>query len=263
MIQGSLGGRGMIGAVLAATGRRRAPLIDRLPATGLLALWYAGDGSGPGSALTTAGDGQPVSAWADAVASLSPAASGSQRPTYRQSVAAFNGRGAVEFAAAASQHLSVNAPGGLVANRSTYGIFVVFATTATAAGDLFGEFRSTSATPTVLARYNNTGLRGLHRSDANVSASIQSGGGFNDSAAHVLAFQRTAANAFELFCDGVSLGATATAPGTTTVDRIEFGRFGGASPSTYFTGQIALIAAYSVNNRAAVEPLLFSDYGIG
>lgn len=236
-------------------------LLDLLPAANRLAIWYAGDGTGGGSYISAA-DGAAVGSFVDAVASLTLSSSGTNRPTYRQSVAAFNNRGAVEFSAAASQYLEATVASALAANLTTYSIYVVFATTSTAVSEMYYEGRNISSTPIIIARYNNTGLRSLHRSDGNVSANIAGGSGYNDGTAHLFTLKRTASNAFQSYGDGTSLGTSTGAPGTTTVDRIALGRFSTGGGTSYFTGQLAAVILYSADNRTTVEPILNTHYGM-
>lgn len=242
-------------------------LPDLLPTTGLLALWYAGAGDGALSYVTTDGDGQPASAWPDTVASVSPANTGGNRPTYRQSVAAFNNRGAVQFVAASSQYLLLSVASGIVANLNTYSLYIVFSASGTAAGHMYGESRSSSTNPLVAAVVNQTAagrIRSFHRSDAataGVTADISSGSGFNDGAMHILTMRRSASNAFTLYGDGTSLGTSSNTPVTTTIDRLAFGRYNpGAGGFAYFNGYLAAIIAYSTDNRGDVEPILNEHY---
>lgn len=239
-----------------------AGLLDLLPAANRLAIWYAGDGTGGGSYISAA-DGAAVDSWVDAVASLTPANTGSNRPTYRQSVAAFNNRGAVEFNAASSQFLTVNS-GGLIANLNVYTVYVVFATTATATGDMYGEFNSSTSTPLVIVRANSSAgnVRGLHRPSSGTAADITGGSGLNDGSAQLVTFRRSASNAFTLYVNGSSVGTSSNAPGSTTITRVEMGRFGGAVPSTYLTAQVAAYVLYSVDNRGDVEPILNTHFAM-
>src|SRR5690606_23085910 len=116
-------------------------------------------------------------------------------------------------------------PAGILANRTLYTAYVVFATASAAQGDMYGEFNSANGTPTVICRYVGSGVRALHRSTANVSANIQGGSGAGDGAAHLFTLKRTAANAFALYLDGVLIGTATNSPGTTGITRIEMGRF--------------------------------------
>lgn len=67
--------------------------------TALQAVW-ASDPS-----WSNPGDGNPVDSWRNQSGGGDPAATGSNRPTFRSSTAAYNNRATVEFVAASSQYL--------------------------------------------------------------------------------------------------------------------------------------------------------------
>lgn len=235
-----------------------------LPATNQLAWWYGGSGGGVEATVTTTGDGQAATAWADKSANaVNLTKAGAGTLTYRKAVAALNNRGAVEGDGAA--YLVATIANGLAADQNVYNIFIVFASSTTQDGVFYGEGSTAGNNPIAIPRLNESSagrVSHTHRDDAATAFSGGGGTGANDGAAHLLTIRRIASNSFSIRKDGTQVATGANAPGATTVDRVALFALVRAAISLFYIGQIATTSIYSADNFATIEPLLATHYGI-
>ena len=153
-----------------------------------------------------------------------------------------------------------------LANLATYTLLVVAKTTADI-GDthpVYGEGNSANNTVMISTLYNQPSagrLRFIHRDDASVIASIQTGAiGINDGNWHRVVVVRKASNSFEMWLDGVSQGTSSAAPGTTTIDGIGIGRLPRLADE-HFPGDISFVARWPVAISDAAALRLSSPTG--
>lgn len=225
----------------------------------LLGWWYGGNGSRVEPTITTSGDGQPVTAWADkSTSALNLTKAGAGTATYRKSVIGV-GRGAVEFS---NSYFSRNIAAGILANLNSYSLFIVFSSSATALSALYGEGNSTTNTPVVTAWLNNPAntVQHFHRDDASVGAP-PAGGTPNDGNLHILTVRRISAGSWSVRLDGVEVATSSGSPGTTTVNRLAIGALIRTTVSAVLTGLIYCTALYSGDNYRLIEAPLGSHYG--
>lgn len=236
-----------------------------LPTTSLLYEFYAGNGLDNHASVTTAsGSGSAASAWADlGSSSYDLTKAGAGTILYHRSVPAFNEKGALQFDGAA--YLGRTVAAGVLANLNAYNLFVVFATGNTAAEAYYSEGSSSSNNPQLYVAGNESGSGRAsfsHRDDALTNANVNTSGSVNDGTVHMMTLRRTATDAFSLRVDGVEVGTDTDAPSTTTIDQLTIGALRRTAIQYYVTGYIALVAAYSTDNYATIEPLLAAHYGI-
>ena len=230
-----------------------------LPTENLLALWYAGNGAVDHASISGS-DGNPVTAWAD----ISPSggydvsqAVEAARPVYHRSVAALNGRGAVEFDG--DDYLERTIAAGIAANLDEYTILVVGITSS---DDCFySEGRSTSSTPRIAVFLSSSTGFFDHRDNANVRA-FSTGGGDITGVKRLIVAHRIAAASFALRVDGVEIGTSTVEPTTTTINRLALGALVATTVSTFLTGHLAVCAVYGANNVATIEPIAADFYEI-
>lgn len=227
-----------------------------------LALWDAGAGVYSDAGTTPAapdalvaqlndqsGNGLHVSQGTDA-----------QKPAYRASVAAFNNRPALQFDG--SDRL-LRTMAGIVANRTVYGIAVVLATTTTGLISAYSEAHNSVATQRVrLGKNANQAAEFTHTSDAGTAATVNPGtGAMNDGVAHLLYLRRTASNAFAIYLDGVQIGTSTGAPGTSTMEGICLGAwYIGGGFSSHWVGHIAHWSIYPTDVLTTALPVIKNWY---
>lgn len=248
--------------LLAATALGGGAGVLILPPAAQLAWWDANRGVYEDTGLTDlCEDGDGVAGWADQVGvnHVTQSTAG-DRPIYRASVAALNGRAAIEFVS--SDYLSRTIAAGLVANLNAYTIYAVIAQTTVGIGYLYSEGNSGAAAPIVGARVNGILSEGAHRDDASTLANPSGGATTNNGAKHLITLRRISSNSWSVRLDGAQVGTAANAPTTTTVDRLSIGVRVANTVASFVTGHIAQVALYSSDNFATVEPLLAAYYGI-
>lgn len=200
------------------------------------------------STWTAPADGDPVSSWRNESGGGDPVETGSNRPTYRASTAAFNGQPTVEFVAASNQRLYFNIP-----NVSQPYVLVGV-----------GSF-STAANPDILTSLSDDTSHGIGKTSGNAWTINQTvSGGVSDTDPHVLVAVFNGASS-ELFVDGVSV-ATGTISGGTFHWSIGAAASNSSTFSSYLDGHVAFIGAYSKGSRDSeiidLETDLMTHYGI-
>lgn len=241
-----------------------AAQLGRIAIMGIVADWYAGDGTSKPASITSDGDGQPVSQWSSAAgAGFDLANTLTARPTYDQSVAALGNRGGVVFDETSSQVLTANVAASSIANLNTYNIFIVFATSGTAVGAMYAEGSHTTTEPVIQAFVDAGDIGGLIRDTAGGESAVNTTGKeYNDGAAHIMTIRRINAMSFEYRIDGGSEIVQFQSPGATAITRIAIGALVRATTLNYFTGTIGRVVLTSQDNYEAVESILATHYGV-
>lgn len=235
--------------------------VGFLPAADLLAMWYAGNGSEVHSSITGS-DGNPVSAWADSGVNGYDVSQGvaANQPTYHQSLAAMNNRGAVEFD---GDDYLARSLAGIIANLDVYTILQVWITdNADLTAGLYGEVNTGTATPFITSFGAFTGRKAAfrHRDDSSVQTAMASAGGVVlPGVMYLGVVRRIASNNWSLRVDGTEVATSTAAPTTTTIDTTLIGARGG--PDAFLTGKLALLALYGADNYTTIEPPAADHYG--
>lgn len=243
-----------------------ARLPAGLPRAGLLALWYAGDGTAQHSSIVGAGDSQPVDSWRDLVAGRTLAHTSTNRPNYNLSASGLNNRGALDFDGS-SQHLYL-ASSGIIGNLSTWGIYAVAISEAgTGFRDIYTERNSGNNTPAIdLGQGAASAVRFLVRDDAGTNATLNGVSAINDNIKRLLVGTRST-SAFTARVNGSQVATGTASVGAMTTDSIAIGASrpltGGGAGIQFWDGKIALVAIYSTDsNLTEVEAALNAHYAI-
>lgn len=237
--------------------------IDNLLALSPLAIWDSGSGVYSDNGVT------PITA-NGAVQQLNDLSgnglhvnqsNGANKPTYRASVAAFNNKPALEYN---GNNRLIRAVSGITSNLNVYSIVSVITTTTAAAQYCYSEGHDSVSTQRLrLGKDSDQSGIFNHISDAGVNMTINPAvdNDIDNGVMHVLCGVRTASNAFELFLDGVSLGTSTAAPGTTTMQTIAIGAwYVGGTYSSHWIGHIAHISLYPSDVSSVILPILNDWY---
>jgi hypothetical protein len=232
--------------------------------TGLLAWWDAERSVWSDTGLTTrANNGDAVAGWSDQGSSgyhVTQSVSG-DRPIYRQSVPAFGGKPGVQFVSSdvlTRESLS----SAVVANLTTYSIYVIFATTAAVLATMYSEGRTASSVPFVSVNHSSAVVAFDCRDDASVRALGSGGSLANNGAVKLVTLRRAAATDWSLRLNGTQVATDADNVATTTINRLAIGAFARNTITQFFTGHIAQVLLYNTDNYLTVEPILRSYYNV-
>ena len=156
----------------------------------------------------------------------------------------------------------------LFANLTTYTLYAVFSSSDTAILAIYSEGRSTAATMYIAERVNPGGagrVDYVHRDTggSTIAQPATTSGSVNDGSPHLYCVRRISSASFSLRIDGTEVGTSSNAPGSTTIDNLVLGaRYRSSGLDEFFNGLIGVVAMYSDDNYATVEPILKSYYGI-
>lgn len=241
------------------------PFDQQVLALSPLAFWYAGDGTSIPAQMNGATDGGAVTTWDDlSTGGYEPTqGTAGKRPTYHQNVVAANNRSTVQFASANSQILSQTVSASIISGQIPLGFYIVFITSTAAAGAMYGEGKSDSATPLIQATsYPAAGqIRINWRDDAGTILRIDAGTNAQDGNIHMYSLHREAAAKWNLRLDGLVIGEATDNISTTTINRLALGAFLSSSEAVYFNGQLCAVIAVNANTFLPA-PLLGEHYNI-
>jgi len=239
---------------------------------GLLALWYAGDGTSIPAELNGATDGGAVTTWDDLSANgydVTQAGADTLKPTCDQSNAVFNNRGCVTFDG--GDYLTRSKSVGQLTDRlALYNIFVVFSTTHTGTNypEFYTEGNASSGANYVAVGVGNMvtdakRIYGAHRGTAFINMEGAGAVAVNNGLAHIHTFRRIAAQSSEIRLDGVQAAVDITNNAAADCTNVTIGALIRTTVSNYMIGSIACVAVFAADNYAIVEPILSEHYGIG
>ena len=240
-----------------------------LPMTGLLADWYAGDGSDFPSWMTidTLNDDR-VQVWGGTDGTginLGTESFGGQ-PFFEQNVAAFNNRAGVRFDGGQFVYL---ARASIIANLTEYASFMIYRSAESSSGStrvIYNEGNTGSITPILVQRINDVtdgNVSQYHRSGSGTTNNMSGGTNSNDGNAHLITVLRLASNDYRLRMDGVEVDAEVVAPGSTSINIIALGCMWRTSRSNYLNGHIGRVRHYNTTSHYAdVEAALAEHYGL-
>lgn len=189
-------------------------------------------------------------------------------PTYRAAVTEFNGMPALEFDGGDYLVASLLAP--LLGNRNIYTIYMVLRWTGTDKTMVpICEASSSSANSYIIVKPNDSTVgncRPYHvDSDGGFTTNLQSSSSNNnDNEARLVVLRRTGATTWESWINGWREKAQTIADvGDAVTDLFTIGALNqNGTVSQQFTGQVALLAGYSADNYAAIEPLIDAYFDV-
>jgi len=184
-------------------------------------------------------------------------------PTYRDSVAVFGNRPALEFDG--GDYLSKTGLSSILGNLTTYSLYVVFASTNGVDKTMMSEGNSGNDTPWLSVLYAGSAgkMRPFHVGDGGAySAPLDPSTFNNNGIVKVLSFRRNGNNFSSYINNWTGVVASTTDPGTTTLDQLCLGGLLRIAFASGYIGQIALVAAYSADNYATIEPILQAYFGM-
>lgn len=246
-----------------------------MPATNLLAGWYAGNGTtipstieaASGAAIT---DGGAIAEWNDVTAVYAPSQGTlANRPTYHTNGFGSNSRGYAEFDGGDS--LSATIANGILARDGLvlYSIYVVFSTTSTSDIGMYSEGANGNSTPLAHTRINNTAAgHGFQqfRSTDSTSANRSTGDvDFNDGNLHLYTGAISGGFLTQHKDGGAALDTFAVnfSAKTFGMNRMSLGALiQSGTISNQFVGKIAALYIYNEARNTATETILKSFYGI-
>lgn len=206
--------------------------------TALHAMW-AGDPS-----WSNPGDGNPVDSWRNQSGGGDPASTGTNRPTYRASVANLGNKPAIEFAGASSQRLAVD----IADQGQSFKLLAVFRSS------------STSGNPVIIGQGGNTGngFRLITTGPAwRLVFNVNLQGGTADTNSHVLRATVNGASS-QFWIDESSIASGDAGNFQLTYLTVGSGNSGGTFANP-FTGYVAFYGVYSGATSDASLTTLAND----
>lgn len=199
---------------------------------------------------TNPGNGNPVDSWRNQSGGGDPANTGTNRPTFRSSTAAFNNRATVEFASASSQYLDFN----IADQAQSFKLLLVCSAATGAAQRFLGRGAAATA--------QGLGVTAGNAYSLHYGANLN--GSTSDANPHVLRATVNGASS-QLWKDGSSILSGSASTGNQQRFLLGAG-YDGSAFGNYLNGHIAFAAIYSGatsdTDLATLETALKSHYGI-
>lgn len=220
---------------------------------------HGGYGNAKPSEIAGDGDGQAVTGWTSGANTMTPTGGGPASPTYRQSVAAANNRGCVEYDG--GDNLQINTA--LLHSESDWTWVMVVRTNHSTGGTIASEGNSASNAPMI--RIDTTGNDAIGNMRDGASVNVQAIGttDINNNAPHIIVVTKIGTT-LSIYVDNlVTPQATAStaAQGALVTNRYTHAGLGRAAITEPWDGQIYLDVAWAGNHLADCIPAK-AHYGI-